>query len=875
MQSLPKIIAASTALVAILGYVYVTPAALTVKDQMKNIENLADGIFTFLEMIDGTSLKRLLIGIAIFIPVFVEMLAISFLSRLVGESYGGWTKVGLCWIAMAVQIIILLPLHFDLTHSSNVQNMSDTRNVGILKGWGNGRYPIWRLTLIKKSSTTLFDCRLHAWIYLYAMALLTTIIQVERNQIHRPVLLAGPFALATGTFLILSRSEENEGDLLANIMRRVLRRTLRDILMQVGEDVAEDEMLRLAMIRWIVDYWATDDSKKDSMNKRKNKDTNSDNANTEQSLPVSLDRVQNSATKALSTHADKTTFPPTESMNLSSSTAKPESSSEGIGWSQLLGMLSLSTEQMHQEIRNPNSGPGNQSNRTQQYSNGSIQSLQTLLSSFSQNERAKPAVESYKKAIADISPSRNLAIYAGLATRCPAFLSTTYLSLSMSMNGYQWILVLLPLILFEAMRVSEWIIDCRFRLRNQDSSIAENADGESWISSLFPREMTPMEIILSQDNYTPDTPGKLLQVWVNLESSVNALESGLTAMKCVDTAQIATKVAFNVMSLTMFGVEMKGKGLGAGLRLILNDIFHFHYQKCQSTAGESNFHHGQRNDIRGRHTAAVLDVVEKSQVLTKNVSELVEDSKDEGNLLSPLVTAFGNSFTCRKASSDTETTELNRTKSLSPAADQAANLKTEENHNASNTMENREVEIEQLMPVVKRVQLSSTTRFVSQLSSEGRTHTPILPQDLEFEDGESDDRSRCSVKSDAIEISGLDSEDSSWIAIGEEMSAPSAEEAPMPRVIDTSFLAGHKINFEDDERSALKFQTNAERHEVVTSDQNDVLKWVGAGMAILGTVIGGIALTTNKDNNHRGDDGDFSRSRKATVTIECLDDDDE
>ena len=76
--------------------------------------------------------------------------------------------------------------------------------------------------------------------------------------------------------------------------------------------------------------------------------------------------------------------------------------------------------------------------------------------------------------------------------------------------------------------------------------------------------------------------------------------------------------------------------------------------------------------------------------------------------------------------------------------------------------------------------------------------------------------------------------------------------------------------------------TSSERHQVVESespkhanDANDAMKWVGAGVAIIGTVIGGIALASNNDESSRRGTGqrNETNSRRSTVTIERLDDD--
>ena len=69
--------------------------------------------------------------------------------------------------------------------------------------------------------------------------------------------------------------------------------------------------------------------------------------------------------------------------------------------------------------------------------------------------------------------------------------------------------------------------------------------------------MESMEILLSPDNYSPLNCGSYLQIWKNIKTSIIALESGLTAMKCVDTANVATNVVFDVMSLMNIAGDKK------------------------------------------------------------------------------------------------------------------------------------------------------------------------------------------------------------------------------------------------------------------------------------------------------------------------------
>ena len=873
MQSLPKILLA-TALAGILGYVCISPTVMTKLNQLKKAENVADGILTLFEIMDGTLLKRTVIGIVICIPVIMEMSALLFLARLVGESDGSWTKVGICWITFAFQIVVILPLHFGVEYSASARNKTDGLNgiSSILRHWGNGRYPFWRFTLVKKPLTTLFDCRMHSWICLYTMALITTTIQVNFDQIHRPIFLAGPFTLATGAFLILSRSEENEEDLLADIMRRVLRRTLRDILVEVGEGVAEDEMLRLAMLRWIADYWASSrhGAEDGTANMGKNTNTNSGEDKEEESVRIVLDRVQDSATTSQVGAKSKFSSLADDSMGPSPNAVDPTSSSEDIGWSQLSNMLSFTIEQMNREVRNSENESGGQSNTTHVYSSGSIQGLQVLLSSFHCNERAKPAVESYKKAIADISPSRNLAIYAGLASRCPAFLSAVSLFIFFPFDANLCVLILLPLVCFEVMRVSEWIVQCRcaedwFRLRNQDTLRAAIRLGESWVSPLFPLDMTPMEIILSQDTYSPFMPGKLLQVWLNVQSSVLALESGLTAMKCVHTAKVATDVAFHVVSLTKFGMELNSKGFVLGLGMIVFDIFHFHLKK--STFDPSSQHD---SNFRGRHTAAVVDIAEKSQMFTRNVSELVEESKDERNFLSPVVSFFGGFLKSSTILSDGQVVEGRKTDAEAEEAEKSFSV---EHENMSMSDENIEVELRQLKSVQEPVELIIPSQCTSKIYFEGEIERTAVLQDLELDDNESEDRSKNILCSNNAEEDGIfDDDDESWTAIDQE--TPNIDAGPILDMhSEETSVTEYKLGDGDDKRSKVSAPTHAIRHQVIDTNQNNNLKWVGAGIAILGTVIGGIVFTGNNESGDNNQSDDKESSKRSTVTIERLEDD--
>jgi hypothetical protein len=121
-----------------------------------------------------------------------------------------------------------------------------------------------------------------------------------------------------------------------------------------------------------------------------------------------------------------------------------------------------------------------------------------------------------------------------------------------------------------------------------------------------------------------------------------------------------------------------------------------------------------------------------------------------------------------------------------------------------------------------------------------------VPQDLELDD----------------EPDGHDQDNDSWTAINAQLSRDAS--------VDYRNIS------EADEANAKNkpaIPTPATRHAVIEEPQNH-LKWIGASVAILGTVIGGIALTNNKNDSSHQDGNEESRG-KSTVTIERLEDEEE
>ena len=101
--------------------------------------------------------------------------------------------------------------------------------------------------LTSKPSKAARDIFQICLIILYGAALW---IVVRQRKLMTMPSLAAPFFLSTGT-LLLAKDEHDNMEWFSGMVRNAIRKTLRDILAQVGTSVQEDEMLQLAMLRWI------------------------------------------------------------------------------------------------------------------------------------------------------------------------------------------------------------------------------------------------------------------------------------------------------------------------------------------------------------------------------------------------------------------------------------------------------------------------------------------------------------------------------------------------------------------------------------------------------------------------------------------------
>lgn len=472
-------------------------------------------------------------------------------------------------------------------------------------------------------------------VVLYGAALLITLWQFKIMSLPR---LAAPFFLSSCT-LLLAYDENDSMDWCSGLVRSALRLALRDVLASVGTSVQEDEMLQIALLRWIVDYWG---------------------------------------------YQKPSPSPPSGSSaaNESQSTRSPQvqAPNQELQWGELYPMLETAAEHMATEVQTLQQGasisspqqsattsglgelaPAPESSSSQGAS--SLQGLHNLLATMDIDDRARPAVEAYKRHVEELPPSRDVALLVSILRRCPACFAALWqlmaVSTFQSVATTSVIVKMLgPIVVVEILRIRNWVGTCDSLSRMLDGIYADpttervipqstTAEPTSLglLSSLLPHT-DPMTILLSGDDdaktvrdVTNETGSvttqmkipSLLIVWQNLKGSVSALEASLTAARCVQTGAIAVEFAKNVMSLTSLASEVSREGWMHGLALIAKEVV---------------LHHGGDVTSRPRgseatFTSSAVKAARNGQRVAHQLGVLAKDDGMVGQIVGPVFGFFG------------------------------------------------------------------------------------------------------------------------------------------------------------------------------------------------------------------------------------------
>ena len=449
-----------------------------------------------------------------------------------------------------------------------------------------------------------------AWIVLYVAALLVALASCLTT--HSGALLA-PLLTCSGIFLMTQQANRDENvDNDQWMVQQALRHGLHDVLQTVGTAVQQDELLQLAMVRWIVEYWSTNNG---------NDTTTSTPAS--QTNPLAESRPSSST-------ASPAPRP--------SATPGPNTTSQELGWSDLFPMLTVTADQLASEVQvlqhpaeqNAPSPSQNQQQQQHHYRPSQPQhvmnndldalaGLKSMLASMNIDEDAKPSVDAYKNAVEAFPPATRTAIAVSVLRRCPAtILLLGHVLFANTFWGLLAILLLLgPLVVLEYMRIYMWACACQPSYRRNDKNVY------GVLQALEEFDDT-MVILLSDDQYDPAQPPTLLIVWQNVIDSVHALELSLTTARCVQTTAVTVDFAQNILSLAQFGWEISQHGWGHGARVLVQEWIHL------------NNNSNDNIPARMRYTDAARNALRNSQTMNRNLRALWNENEGR-EVVAPLV----------------------------------------------------------------------------------------------------------------------------------------------------------------------------------------------------------------------------------------------
>jgi hypothetical protein len=406
----------------------------------------------------------------------------------------------------------------------------------------------------------------------YGCVFWVTAINLDLVNILRT---GGPFLLSSGT-LFLAHADQQQ---FIQFFRQSSRRTLRDMVITISNDLREDILLQITMFRWIVDYWST--SQIDVMNS-----TSSSSFEPASTVPCEPVRVEIPSEKISSIR-----------QNCWKNSSMDQQ--DHIDWCDIFPMLNVVTTQMEKEVHLV-------SNKDCHLP---FDGLRQMLAKMDVDEYAHPAVQAYKKVVEKFPPNNEIGFAISVLSRCPAILLLLRRYSIASALALTSSFTLLPFLLLDFIRVQLWINSC-FRFI-ADAGCNESIDPIASMENMYliPAHIDSMTLLLSSDSFTPRKRSILHQVWINIQSSVGALEAGLTTARCVNTAAAAADIAANFSCLAELGQSITQKGWMHGLSLLLTELF-----LSQS---------GPRRE--GTYTQAALSLIENGKKVSTNFQSFTRD----------------------------------------------------------------------------------------------------------------------------------------------------------------------------------------------------------------------------------------------------------
>lgn len=390
----------------------------------------------------------------------------------------------------------------------------------------------------------------------------------------------------------------------------------------------EDGILRLAVLEWLVDRWTLSSG------------TSEQPSASSQSEQEQSDTAQQSTQQSTTTsHAESNNADPTSSANQANTNAS-------------------STQQ---------ASTGTSINIDILKALPSYQSLEEVISKLDADESLIPAIDSYRTWIYSLPPSRNVAMAVSFWKMCPgmtamililtwsrlmglkeAITSMVYSQLladqcgisSISSRNHLWIttLMLTPLMYLEYLRVRRWWARVFYNISEMQSDDRRNSTVPDSLAIMLQYDYDETSASLSGSIMNISALNKLiLHTWNLLLESIAILESSIPVVRCATVACAAANLTNDAACLVDLAVEIKHRGLFAGIGILLVDAFSHHLQEELRRRREESNDGVSTNDrassivdeLGGKYTSSIIKSVGHASKIVHNLSKLRVDNKDQ------------------------------------------------------------------------------------------------------------------------------------------------------------------------------------------------------------------------------------------------------
>ncbi|KAL9180639.1 hypothetical protein ACHAXT_011092 [Thalassiosira profunda] len=290
----------------------------------------------------------------------------------------------------------------------------------------------------------------------------------------------------------------------------------------------------------------------------------------------------------------------------------------------------------------------------------SYESLQKVINQLDADETLIPTIESYRAWVYSLPPTQNAAICVALWKMCPAsatlgllvvwvlckFACKCLFFALMWVSGSSLVVVghdrslpivcisatlMSPLLFLEYHRVRQWWRKTTSSLQDGESSDVSKR-GEFAMNLMRADADLAPALMAIDGSFLLDVPSLLLCVWHLLLESISVLESSVPVARYATVATAAADLTSNTFCLVDLALEIKKHGLVGGAGLMIWDAFSYHLSKeLEQRQQETDAGSSSHEDLGGgQYTGAMVNAGRNLGKMTHNISCLMsERSKSE------------------------------------------------------------------------------------------------------------------------------------------------------------------------------------------------------------------------------------------------------